>query len=87
VNDFTLEDLKSYLRAAVGDDESVSLDDDIIDTAFSDLGFDSLALIDTVSKIEQRNGVSLPEDEAALAATPRELLDLIRDALGQRSVV
>ncbi|TCK22206.1 acyl carrier protein [Pseudonocardia endophytica] len=74
---FTLEDLKTYLREAVGDDDSVDLDGDIVDVPFAELGFDSLAVIDTTSKIERRYGVALPEDAAAAAETPGELLELV----------
>jgi minimal PKS acyl carrier protein len=74
---FTIDDLKAYLREAVGDDDSVDLDGDILDVPFAELGFDSLAVIDTTSKIERRHGVSLPEDEAAAAETPGELLALV----------
>ena len=81
---FTLDELKTYLRAAVGDDESVDLDGDVLDVTFADLGFDSLAMIDTVSKIELRYRVSLPED-ATGAATPRELLGMVQPVIAGRA--
>ena len=81
---FTFDELTTYLRAAVGDDDAVDLGGDIVDVPFTDLGFDSLALIDTVSKIELRYRVSLPEDAAA-AATPGELLRLVQQALADHA--
>lgn len=76
----TLEDLKRILREGAGADESVDLDGDILDSDFDDLGYESLALLETGGRIEREYGVSL-EDVLAEAATPRLLIEAVNAQL------
>ena len=70
-----LSDLVRLLRENAGVDEGVDLDGDILDTAFYELGYDSLALLQLVGVIRREFGVDL-DDDAVSAETPREFLDL-----------
>ncbi|MFD7528596.1 MULTISPECIES: acyl carrier protein [unclassified Streptomyces] len=79
--ELTIDQLKDFLHKAIGEDESVDLDGDVLDTSFADLGFDSLAVIDTTSKVERHFSIKLPENEAGEARTPRALLDLVNREL------
>lgn len=73
----TLDDLRRILREGAGADEAVDLDSDILDAEFADLGYDSLALMETAARIHREYGITL-DDEATLAATtPRELLSVV----------
>lgn len=73
----TLEDLKRTLKAAAGESEGVDLAGDIGDARFEDLGYDSLALLETSSRIEHEYGIRIPEDDLTEAETPNELLKLV----------
>ena len=81
--EMTLDDLRGFLMRAVGEDDSVDLSGDILDSELTDLGFDSLAVIDTTSKVEQHYGIKLPEDNGI--TTPRDLLNAVNDALSAAS--
>ncbi|SEG90347.1 act minimal PKS acyl carrier protein [Thermomonospora echinospora] len=74
---FTLDELRTVLREAAGTDEGVDLDGDIIDVSFDALGYESLALLETASRIERDHGISLDEEALVAAKTPRELIDLV----------
>jgi act minimal PKS acyl carrier protein len=76
----TIDDLRRILAECAGEDESVNLRGDILDTPFADLGYDSLALMETASRIKRDFAVEIAEDDLALADTPRELLDLVARA-------
>jgi act minimal PKS acyl carrier protein len=78
---FTVADLVRLLRECAGEEESVNLDGDILDVRFDDLGYDSLALFNTISRIERDYGVQLPDEAVADATTPRALLDEINQSL------
>ncbi|HZR52016.1 MAG TPA: acyl carrier protein [Streptosporangiaceae bacterium] len=80
----TLEDLKATLRAAAGEDDSIDLDGDILDTEFGELGYDSLAILETASLIGRRFGVQLPEDEVGELQTPRQLIDFVNATLSAK---
>ncbi|MFD7817156.1 acyl carrier protein [Streptomyces sp. NPDC059785] len=73
----TLDDLRGTLIACAGEEESAALNGDILDMTFEDLGYDSLALMESASKIERDYGVALPEEAVADADTPRALLALV----------
>jgi act minimal PKS acyl carrier protein len=75
--EFTLEDLKRVLLEAAGAAEGADLDDDILDLTFEDLGYDSIALLETVGRIERERGVSLDDSVVADSKTPRLFLEFV----------
>jgi act minimal PKS acyl carrier protein len=83
MSQFTIGDLVRTLRESAGEDEDVDLEGDILDVTFDDLGYDSLALFNTVNRIERDLSISLPDDVVGHAATPRALLDEINHNIGQ----
>ncbi|WP_433170079.1 acyl carrier protein [Actinoallomurus sp. CA-150999] len=85
MRDFTIDDLKRIMRAAAGEDETLNLDGDILDVAFDELGYDSLALMETASRIERELGIALPEEELAEVTTPAGYLDFVNDRLPARA--
>jgi len=74
-HEVTLADLRRVLRKAAG--EAEDLDGDILDVEFKDLGYDSLALMETASAVERERGVRLDESALADASTPRSFLELV----------
>jgi act minimal PKS acyl carrier protein len=79
--EFTLRELRTVLIEAAGTDENVDLGGDIIDVDFTDLGYESLALLETAGQIERAYGISLDEEALADARTPRQLIDLVNTHL------
>jgi len=71
---FTIADLTEMLRECAGVDEGVDLTADILDVPFEDLGYDSLALLNTTGKIERELSIKLSDATLAEATTPRLLL-------------
>ncbi|MFI9176338.1 acyl carrier protein [Streptomyces lincolnensis] len=55
----------------------------ILDTPFSDLGFDSLALLEMAVRIEQEYTVAVPEETVENLATPRAVLDFVNRRLAE----
>jgi act minimal PKS acyl carrier protein len=82
---FALNDLKEIMRLCAGEDESIDLDGDILDLSFNDLGYDSLALLETASHAERQLGIRLPEERLAEVESPRGFLDLVNDQLAQHA--
>jgi act minimal PKS acyl carrier protein len=73
----TIDDLRRLLRECAGAAEGVDLDGDILDTDFADLGYDSLALLETGSRIEREWLVRLGDDAVMSTRTPRALLAVV----------
>ncbi|KNB51250.1 acyl carrier protein [Streptomyces caatingaensis] len=73
---FTLDDLAKLMRECGGEDQE-GLCGDTLDVPFADLGYDSLALLEITTRIENRYSVSIPEDMATGMKTPREAIDYV----------
>lgn len=80
---FTIDDLKRILLEGAGAAESVDLDTDILDTEFEQLGYESLALLETSSRIEREYGITLSDTILSDATTPRALLDAVNEHLAE----
>ncbi|MFQ6851318.1 acyl carrier protein [Streptomyces sp. 35M1] len=77
---FTLDDLKKALFSAAGADEGIDMAGDILDRSFTELGYDSLALLETAAFISREHGIALEDDAVTAVTTPRELIALITSA-------
>jgi act minimal PKS acyl carrier protein len=84
MTEFTLADLVGAMRKAAGENEETSLDSDIVNMEFTALGYDSLAMMETVSVIERQHGLSLPEDLVA-TETPKAFVDAVNAHLTQHA--
>ncbi|GAA3932697.1 acyl carrier protein [Actinomadura viridis] len=76
----TLAQLVSVLRECAGEDEGVDLSGDIGDRTFTDLGYDSLALLETSARMAERFRLELDDDVIGELTTPAELLRYLNDA-------
>lgn len=76
-----LDDLRSILIACAGDDDTEALRGDILDSALEDLGYDSLAIMETAARIQLDHGIDIPDGRISEVRTVRELLDLIHQEM------
>lgn len=76
----TMAELASMLRESAGEEEGIDLDGDVLDTPFIQLGYDSLALLQVIGRIQRESGVRIPDDAVVDAETPRALLEVINAA-------
>jgi act minimal PKS acyl carrier protein len=77
--EFTLPDLRRVIRESAGEVEE--LNGDILDLEFEEMGYDSLALLETAGAIERQWGIRLEEEAFAEARTPRTLLAVVNAQL------
>lgn len=76
----TLDDLRRMLVDCAGSDEPLPPSAEIADTTFEELGYDSLALIETAARIKREYGIDIGDEALAAAETPRALLAAIESA-------
>ena len=77
----SIDEFTRILRESAGEDEAVDLSGDIADTLFTDLGYDSLALLEVAGRITRDYGVALPDEALDSAETPRAFVDLVNSTL------
>jgi minimal PKS acyl carrier protein len=74
---FTVNTLRDIMRACAGPGEHPELQGEFIDVTYEDLGFDSLAVLQMATRIQQDLGVPVPDDAVAVMVTPRDALDYV----------
>jgi minimal PKS acyl carrier protein len=80
MNEMTINDLNVILIECAGDPEEAVPLEQAPDKQFSDLGYDSLAMLETYSKIEQDYKISLPDAVGDLR-TARDLVSFVNSLL------
>ena len=76
----TFDDLTRIITVSAGVDDGTQLTPDTMNVALCDLGYDSLALLETVSRIEREYGVALDESAASADLTAAQLLATVNQA-------
>jgi act minimal PKS acyl carrier protein len=80
---FTIDDLARIMRQCAGEVDGAELTEDVATVGFADLGYDSLALLETASLVAREFGATLPDDVAASVASPAEFCALVNAALAK----
>lgn len=68
--ELTLDQLRTIMRTCAGTDEDVDLDGEIGARQFTDLGYDSLAVLEIQKVIELEFGIGLPDEALEEMTTP-----------------
>ncbi len=74
---FDLSDLQRILHDCAGAEEGAELANANLDTTFEDLGYDSIALLETLGVITRECGVTIDDDTLTVGSTPRELIEMV----------
>ena len=80
-DEFTVTELRNHLLAAAGESEGADVGPDTLDTELDDLGYESLAILETGSRIERELGIRFDDADLFGATTPRALIDLVNAQL------
>ena len=81
----TVDGFMDIMRECAGEGEGMAAGTpvgDMQDTPFADLGYDSIALLEAVGRVERDYGVLLADEAVADAKTPRALVELVNSADG-----
>lgn len=81
MNKITIDDVRRILIACAGDAGNSELHGEISTVEFEDLGYDSLALMETATRMEEEFGVRIPEEQITEIKTPQQLLNLANTGL------
>lgn len=73
----TVEDLRRILIECAGLASGVEFTDATLDAELAELGYDSLALLETAARIKQEFGVHIPDEQILTLETPRAVLDTV----------
>jgi act minimal PKS acyl carrier protein len=82
--EFTLDDLTRVIRQCAGEGDT-DMAGAAPDATFADLGYDSLALLETAAVIQHQYQVAIPEGALAGTGTLAGAVDLVNQLLMQRA--
>ncbi len=77
----TMEEFVEILRASAGEDEDVDLGGDIGGITFAELGYDSLALLETAGRVQRAYGIELDDETLGRADTPQRFVAAVNECL------
>ncbi|MEV6840653.1 acyl carrier protein [Streptomyces sp. NPDC051133] len=77
----TISELQTIMRECAGEAEDALPLEEAPERPFEELGYDSLALLETYSRIERDYGIELCEDELGAINTAQALVDLTNSLL------
>lgn len=80
-SELTFTELKRILVECAGAEEQSDLTEEALDALFTDLGYDSLAVLETAAEVGRRYGADLSDEDVAGADTPRAFLRLVNRTL------
>ncbi|MGW1174697.1 acyl carrier protein [Kitasatospora sp. NPDC002543] len=79
----TTDRLLAILRECAGEGDPLEPTDQPEELDFAVLGYDSLALLETLSRLKREFGIDIEEDESAAVRTPAELTTLVNRLLAR----
>jgi len=83
--EFTFEDLHRILLEGAGAADGLTVSGEAVNATFEALGYDSLALLETGSRIEREFAITLDESAVTQAVTPRDLIAVVNAHLSVTS--
>lgn len=78
---FSIDDLRKIMRETAGPGDHPILEGDILDVPFTDLDFDSLAVLELATRIQQDYGTPFPDDAVEEMSTPGDVLAYVTERL------
>lgn len=78
---FTLDDMRQIMGGCAGVPDTVDLTDDIGEVSFTELGYDSLAVLEMAARIQQRLGIRIADDAVDEMKTPQAAVDYVNRRL------
>ncbi|MDT3397873.1 acyl carrier protein [Streptomyces sp. B1866] len=85
MTEFTIEDLKRIMHGSAGGGDDAEdagyADADYPDTEYAALGYDSLAVLEIQSQIENTLDLTLPDDALSRMRTPRDTVAVVNACL------
>jgi minimal PKS acyl carrier protein len=77
----TLDELKTVMLRCSGLPDQASVEGDIRDITFEDLGYDSLAVLEIASAMQRQYKIEISDESIETMTTPGAVLDFVNGAL------
>ncbi|MFI8520740.1 acyl carrier protein [Streptomyces sp. NPDC085481] len=75
----TFDDLKAIMSRCTGEIEDLTQDH--LGTDFTEIGFDSLAVLEIASQIQREYGLQIPDEAIEDMKSPQDVIDYVNTSL------
>ncbi|GAA3073213.1 acyl carrier protein [Streptomyces olivoverticillatus] len=83
MREFTVTDFQRNVDACVGVEDSIVFDDTTLDVEFAELGLDSLAVYEIMTRLEEDLGFPIPDEDLDDLKTVGGVLTYVRRRLAE----
>ncbi|MBB0244092.1 acyl carrier protein [Streptomyces alkaliphilus] len=73
----TFGDFKAIMSRCAGELDGRELTENDLDTAFTDIGYDSLAVLEIASQIQREYGLQIPDEAIEEMTTPGDVIGYV----------
>ena len=81
MSEFTVAEFKQIVGSALGPEEAAAVGPGTLDTKLTELGVDSLGMLEIANQIQGRYAAKVPDDYLDASLTPRETIQLVQSLL------
>jgi minimal PKS acyl carrier protein len=78
---FSTDDLKGIMRKCAGMEDTLDLEGPVLDLSYSEMGYDSLAVLEIQAQIEREFGVPLGDEAIDYMPTPGTTISYVNGLL------
>jgi len=76
---FSVTELNTTIAKCLGNDSGGQVTDDNLDIEFSELGYDSLAVYELMTRLQDDIGLPISDEEIDELTTPRLVIEFVND--------
>ncbi|MFJ8107281.1 acyl carrier protein [Streptomyces sp. NPDC096132] len=77
----SFEDLKAIMSRCIGELDGQEITENDLGTSFTDLGYDSLAVLEIASQVQREYGLKIPDEAIESMDSPQAVIDYVNTSL------
>ncbi|MFC9427868.1 acyl carrier protein [Streptomyces sp. NPDC056987] len=81
MSSITFDDLKTIMSRCIGELDGQEITEGDLGTSFSDLGYDSLAVLEIASQLQRAYGLKIPDEAIESMQSPQAVIDYVNTSL------
>ncbi|QFU89919.1 acyl carrier protein [Amycolatopsis sp. YIM 10] len=74
-------ELQKIIDSCVGTDDNIRITEGNVDDKFADLGYDSLAVYEIATRVQDDLGIPVSDEQIDAMKTPRQLIEFVGESL------
>lgn len=81
MSSISFDDLKAVMGRCIGELDGQEISESDLGTSFTDLGYDSLAVLEIASQLQREYGLKIPDEAIESMESPQAVIDYVNASL------